>query len=110
MEEKKKKTVDEFLIENGYDITLLNSDKDKIEVLRNIAMIAGVDKDLEEINYERGISKISKEEFINNIHNFELKEMNALSYVCQIKYLARETRKLKRKQSFQKIKSIFVKR
>lgn len=114
-EAKKKAIVEEFLVENGYDLTQLTSDKEKIEALWNISLSAGVDKDCEIIKFDKidktGMSKEEylalRDKYITNIHNFEFREINARLFIRRIKFQQKETRKLKRKETFQKVLSIF---
>ena len=113
MEEKRTQTLDEFLKEYEIDAESL-TDKEKIKVLRNIILHHTVDKDLVELKY----SKVPKEaktletrnEFISNINNLDIKMMNATGYILSIKSIQKEKRKLKRKQTFCKVLGISMRK
>lgn len=125
MAEEVVKTVDEFLVENGYDISLVVSSEDKIKLLQQIAFNADFEKDMVEINYDKKSQIIKRninskkdlialnmlrEEFLTNIQNLEIIEINAKVYINQIKFQQKEKRRFERKENFQKALSKFKKR
>ena len=116
----------EFLEKNGYSKDTL-SNKDKIRILSNIAMISENDmilleqdyttkKDMDQehiIKTEEDIKKIEKiqitpeiDDYIKTIHNLEVNVHNANYYINGVKSIIKLERKEKLKQ---KVKSLFRK-
>lgn len=107
MTEDKLLVLDEFLKEQGFENNLSN--KEKLKILKQIIFTVGVDKDLEELRFVKNEGKETAEEYFNKINNLELTQMEAQGYIMVIKQLERKNRKLKRKEAFQKVKSLFKK-
>lgn len=109
MEEDTLLSLDIFLEEYGFEKDLSN--KEKIKILKQIIVTVGVGKDLEELRFSNNKEKeIDKDkEYFNKINNLDLIQMQAQGYIIRIKRLERENRKLKRKQSLQKIMKAFNK-
>lgn len=107
MKEDKLLVLDEFLKEQGFENNLSN--KEKLKILKQIIFTVGVDKDLEELRFVKNEGKETAEEYFNKINNLELTQMEAQGYIMVIKQLERKNRKLKRKEAFQKVKSLFKK-
>lgn len=107
MTEDKLLVLDEFLKEQGFENNLSN--KEKLKILKQIIFTVGVDKDLEELRFVKNEGKETAEEYFNKINNLELTQMQAQGYIMVIKQLERKNRKLKRKEAFQKVKSLFKK-
>lgn len=103
-----KITLEEFLQEYKIEYDSL-SEKDKLKILRNIVCNCKIDKDWLEIQYTNH-KDISEQEFVSEFRNIELKQMQAQGFIFQINNLQREYKKEKRKETRQKIKSIFSKK
>lgn len=107
MEENTMLSIDEYLKELGIEIEIENlTDKEKIKFLREVLLRYGVDRDIEELKF----SKMSQDEkteetrnqYIKKINNLEVEMLNIQRYIGMIRYVQKEKRKLKMKQTFQK--------
>lgn len=112
MEENTMMSLEEFFEKYNLDAKVL-TDKEQLKALKDIVFYNSVDKELEEMRYSKipqeNKTKELTEEHLNRIHNFELNEMNAQKNIILIKVIRKEKRKLKRKESFQKVIKIFKK-
>ena len=110
-----RETLDRFLTDHGFDLTEIPTDKEKLQALRTIAFKAGVDKDYDIMVFENKDKtlmtqeeyKEAREKHLDRIHNFEFIELNANMLIGRVQFELKETRKLKRKESFQKVLSVF---
>lgn len=107
-----EKTLKEYLDEYNVNIEHL-TDKEIITVLNRIVFFHKIDKDWEELIFSKipedtkTIEK--KDEYVNKIHNLDIRIISALEYKEIIKMKIKQDKKQKRKDNFQKVLSIFKK-
>lgn len=112
MEENTVLPLEIFLKEYGINIEGLElTNKEKLEIVKNIFVKLKTDRDWEDYKHsqktaEEKTEKV-KNEYVNNINNLDIKIMNTIHYRIMLKVLIKEERKLKRKQSFQKVLGVF---
>lgn len=102
MEENVMLPLDEFLKEHGFEEETLN-DKEKLKVLKGIILAARVEQDLEEMRYTKNKEQYSQKEYFNNIIGLDNVQIQAQYYILMVNKIKKETRKLKRKEKFQKV-------
>ena len=105
---RRKVTLEEFFEENDIEYKNL-TEKDKLKLLKRIVSTCKVDKDFLEQQYADK-KKITSEEFIKELQNIELRQVQAQSLIFRIYDLQKEYKKEKREETLQKIKTIFNKK
>jgi len=114
MEEDTMLPLEEFLKEYDINVEGLElTSKEKLEMVKKVIFKLRVDRDWEDLVYskkpqdEKNVD--TRNEYVNKINNLDIRIMNATGYGLMLKAIIKEERKLKRKESFQKVMSVFKK-
>ena len=100
--------VDNFLKENGFDSENLTL-KQKKRILKNILFINDVDRDYLDLKHEHNPNSESRDEYVTKVQNLDIKKIEIIGNMLIVTKLQKENRKLKRKETFQKVMTIFKK-
>ena len=96
--------IDFYLEKNGL-IELSRTDKERVKKLKDIIFIEKVNLDYYDL--KRQNNQLTSDEYLDLLHKSRINIYDAVSYIAIIKEVAKEEKIAKRRQSFQKIKSIF---